>query len=123
MRHAFAVGLVERVGNLDGVLQDLLQRQRTFQQTLRERLAFEIFHYQIIDTVLLADVEESADVGMIQAGNGASFALESLAQLGTIRKMRRQNLNCNDSVEPRVPGAVYLAHSSRTDSGEDFIGP
>ena len=90
MRHAFAVRLVQRVGNLDGVLQHLLQRQRTFQQPLRERLAFEILHHQKINSVLMADVVERADVRMIQAGDGFCFAVESLTQFGTICKMRRQ---------------------------------
>ena len=69
VRDAFAVRLVQRVGDLDGVLQYLLDRQRTFLQALRERLAFEIFHHQKINSVLMADVEERADVRMVQAGN------------------------------------------------------
>ena len=79
MRYAFAVRLVERVGNLDGVLQHLFQRQRAFLQSLSERLAFQIFHHQIINSVLMAGVVERADMGMIQAGNRPCFALESFA--------------------------------------------
>jgi hypothetical protein len=60
---------------------------------------------------------------MIQAGNRSSFALESLAQFGSVRKMRRQHFDGNDAVEARVASAIHLTHSSRTDSGEDFIGP
>ena len=41
MGDAFAMRLVQRIGNLDGVLQYLLDRQRAFLQSLRERLAFE----------------------------------------------------------------------------------
>ena len=119
----FAMRLVERVGNLDGVLQHLFQRQRTFQQPLRQRLAFEIFHHQEINAVLLADVVERADVRMIQAGDGLRFALEPLAQFGTICKMRRQNLDGDNSIEAGIAGFVDLAHATRTDSGEDFVGP
>src|SRR6266404_2498739 len=88
---------------------------------MRERLAFQIFHHQIINAVLLADVEECADVRMIQAGNSARFALESFAQFGTIRKMRRQNFDGDDAVEPRVARAVHLTHPARADRGENFI--
>src|SRR6266702_3302999 len=59
---------------------------------------------------------------MIQAGDGARFALKALAQLGTICKMCRQNLDRNDSVQPRVAGAVHLAHPARTYAGDDFVG-
>ena len=92
MRDAFAMRLVQRIGNLDRVLQHLLQRQRTFQQSLRQRLAFEIFHHQKIDFVLMASVVERADVRMVQAGDGLCFALESFAQFGTVGEMSRQEL-------------------------------
>ena len=80
------------------------RRQRTFQQPLRERLAFEIFHHQIIGSVLVADVVEGADVGMIQAGNGFCFALESLAQFGAVREMIGQNFDGDDAIEAGVAG-------------------
>ena len=43
---------------------------------LGERLAFDQLHHQIIR----ADVVKRADVGMIQGGDGARFALETLAE-------------------------------------------
>ena len=92
-------------------------------QPLRERLALQIFHHQIIISILLTDVVEDADVRMIQAGDGLCFALESLAQFGTISKMRRQNFYCDDSIESGIAGFINLAHSARTYSGEDFVGP
>jgi hypothetical protein len=42
---AFAVGFVQRIGNFDGELQHLLQRERAFQQPLRQRLAFQVLHH------------------------------------------------------------------------------
>jgi hypothetical protein len=60
---------------------------------------------------------------MIQAGNGASFTLESFAQFGTIRKMRWQNLDGDDSVKPRIASAINLTHPAGAYAGEDFVGP
>ena len=37
--------------------------------------------------------------------------------------MRRQNFNCDYSIEAGIAGFVNLPHSTRTNSGEDFIGP
>jgi hypothetical protein len=71
----------------------------------------------------LADVEKRADVWMIQAGDGARFTLESFAQFGTIRKMRRQNFDGDDAIESRVAGAVHLTHPAGAYAGEDFVGP
>ena len=71
----------------------------------------------------MARVVERADVRMIQAGDGFRFALEPLAQFGAVSEMRGQNFNRDGSIEARVAGFVHLAHSARTDSGENFVGP
>ena len=68
-------------------------------------------------------VVKRADVGMIQASYGLCFTLETLAQLGAICKMRRQDFDGYNAVEAGIPGFVNLSHSARTDSGEDFVGP
>ena len=55
--------LVQRIGDLDGMAQDLIERQRAFPQPLRERLALEIFH-ELIGAILTADVVKGADARM-----------------------------------------------------------
>ena len=89
MDHAVAMGVIERAGNLDGIAQRLIQRQRPFLQPLRERIAFQILHHQVIDVVLLADIVERADMRVIQAGNRAGLTLEALAQLRLLRRGAR----------------------------------
>ena len=71
----------------------------------------------------MAGVVERADVGMIQAGDGFCFALEALAQFSAVCEMRGQNFDGDDSIEARIAGFVHLAHSARTDRGENFVGP
>src|SRR5579863_8489769 len=60
---------------------------------------------------------------MIEAGDGFGFAVEALAQLGAVGEMSRKDLDGHDALEARVAGTIHLAHSDRTDSGEDFIRP
>jgi len=62
-----------------------------------------------------ASVVERADVWMVQAGNCFCFALESLAQLGAVGEMSGKNFDGDNSIEARITGFVYLAHSARTD--------
>jgi hypothetical protein len=69
-----------------------------FLQPLRQRFAFQIFHHRIIRAILPAGIEECADVWMVQAGDGFRFALESLAQFGTIREMCGQDFDGDDAV-------------------------
>ena len=120
---ALAMRLVQRIGNLDCELQHLLDRQRASLQSLRERLAFDIFHHQKIDVVLVAGIEKRADVRMIQAGDGFRFALEPLAQFRAISEMRGQNFDRDGSIEARIAGFIHFAHSARADRGENFVWP
>ena len=122
VRDSFAMCFIQRIRNLDGVLQYLIERQWTFLETLRQRLAFQILHHQEISSVLLADVVEDADVGMIQAGDGARFAVEPLAQSGSIGKVIGKDFDGNDALQAGIPGAVHLAHPARANCREDFVG-
>jgi hypothetical protein len=64
-----------------------------FFQTFLQGLAFHALHDQIIHAVLMSDIVEDANVGMIQAGHGPGLVLEALlaAQIGG--KMRGENLD------------------------------
>ena len=114
--------LVERIGNLDGELQHLLDRQRTFRRRCAS-VSPSILHHKIIDIVLVTGVVEGADVRMVQAGDGFRFAVESFAQFRMVGEVVGKNLDGDDSIEARVASFVNLAHSARTDGGEDFVGP
>ena len=63
--------LVQRIRKLDGVAQNLIQRQRTFSQPVCQRLPFQVLHDQKMDSILLPDVVQDAYVGMVQAGDGS----------------------------------------------------
>lgn len=55
--------------------------------------------------------------------NRAGLAFETLPEFRTLRKMFGENLNCDVTVEPRIPGAVNLPHSPGTQWGKNFIRP
>src|SRR5438105_1252802 len=59
---------------------------------------------------------------MIQAGNGARFAVKTLAQSGTIGNVVGENFDGDDSVEACISGAVHLAHPACANCREDFVG-
>jgi hypothetical protein len=122
VRHAFAVGLVQGVRHLDGVLEHLLQRERTFRQPLGQRFALQVLHHQEIDSVLMSDVVEDADVRMIQSGDRPRFAVEALAHVGPTGKVCGQHLDGYDAVEPRVAGLIHLSHAPGADERDDFVG-
>jgi hypothetical protein len=78
------VGAGDGIGDLGAVTQDLVDRQRPLGHTLGQRLAFEILHDEEVDTVLMADVVEDADVWMVEGGDGLGLALETGFPLGVL---------------------------------------
>jgi hypothetical protein len=53
---------------------------------------------------------KSADVGMVQGGNLASFALHRLFQLRIGREISRCNFDSNIATKARIASAIYLSH-------------
>ena len=119
--HASAMRLVQSFADLNAELQHLRQRQRAFAQAVGKSFAFEKLHDQIVSSILMANIVQSADVGMIQRRNRPCLALKALPGFGR-REMRRKNLNRNRAIEAGVARAVNLAHAACTDGGDDFIG-
>src|SRR5206468_5400657 len=87
-----------------------------------ERLALQVFHDQEIDAVLVTYVMQGADVGMVQAGDGARLALEALPQFGVAGEVAGEDLDRHGPVESRVSGAIHLAHPARATGREDLEG-
>src|SRR5437016_11390551 len=123
MHHTAAMRFIQCVRDLRTHVEHLLQPQRPLLQTLRQRFTFETLHYQIVDSVLMTDVVQHADMWMIQVRDGFCFALEPLLVHRIRRKLRRQNLDGDTTLQPRITRAVHLAHAARTQWREDFVGP
>ena len=58
--------LLQPVADLGPVSQDLLDGQRPLAQTVCQGLTFQVFHDQVVDAILVANVVQRADVGMVQ---------------------------------------------------------
>ncbi len=119
---ALAVGLVEGVGDLDAVAEDLLRRHRPLRKAFSEGLPLEELHDDVVGLFLTADVVQHADVGMFQAGDGPGLALEALASFGIGLEGRRQDLDRDRTVQPRIPRLVGLSHPALAELGLDFVG-
>ena len=121
MDDALAMRLVERVGDLDGDLQRLVERERPFLEARGQRLALEMRHDQVVRAIDAADVVDAADVGMVQRGDGAGLALEPGPQIGIASNLTRQDLDGDRSIEACVAGSVDLAHAAGSEGGDDLI--
>ncbi len=71
--------------------------------------------------MLVADVEQRADVRMRELRDDAGFALEALARVGAGRDLRVEDFDGDDALETRVAGPVDLAHTSTANRRDDLV--
>ena len=109
MSDARAMCSGQRVGNLNRVLEGLVERQRTFLQPTCECLSLQILHHEEIDVVLTADVVQDADVRMIEGGDRARLAVEALPELWIVSELWRQDFDCDGTIEAGIAGLVHFA--------------
>ena len=81
MNDAFAVRGIERIRDLNGQQEQLLIIQRTAGDDVFERQAVQILHGDECSSLLLPDVVNGADIGMIQGGCRLRFPLETRQRL------------------------------------------
>ena len=121
MHHTTAMRFIQCIRDVRTQLEHLLQRQRPLLQTLGQRFALDALHHQVVDSVLMTDVMQHANVWMIQVRDGFRFALEPLLAYGIGRKLRGQNLDGDTAFQSRITRAVYLTHSARTERRHNFV--
>ena len=121
MHDALPVRLVERTGRFNRGLERFGKRQRALGEPLGQRLAREELHDQKRGSALLAHVVHRADMGMIKLRDRAGLTVEALAKLGISRERVWENLDCDISIEPRVPGAIHLAHATDAEKRDNLV--
>src|SRR5207244_9571667 len=100
--------------------QRLGGRQRAALQRVGERFALEELHDQERLPVVVADVEELADVRVAQAGRGAGLADEALAGRGVAGVA--DGLDGHLAPQPLVLGGVDYAHATLAQLADDAVG-
>ena len=130
------VGGIERLGNVAGDVQRLVQGQRPPLKAPGQRLPVEALHDEEVDRrlrlvgrrraarrPLAADVVQSADVRVAEPPHGPRLALEALARGGVGGHVRGQDLDGDRAVEARVGRPVHLAHAARPEGADHLVGP
>ena len=122
MDDALTMGFGESIGDLNAGAQDFIERHGGTLEAGGESLAFDEFHDQVVVAILLADIMQGADVGMVEAGNGAGFAHETFAIFGFPGKMIGEDFDGDGAVKAGVAGAVDFAHAAGAEGGGDLVG-
>ena len=108
---AFAMGGVERVGDLGAEIEHEVDGQRFSVDAVFEGLAFEIFHRQVGSAVFFADVIDGADVGVVQRRGSAGFAAEAVKDGKLTANLVGEKFERNETPQAGVLGFVDHTHS------------
>ncbi len=73
---------------------------------------FEKLHRDKGVAILVANIVDGADVGMIESGGGLRLPSKSRQRLCISGHLVRQKLECDETVQPRVFGFVNHAHAA-----------
>ena len=97
------------------------ERYGSARDAVSQRLAVDQLEHQRLDTIGVFESVDRADVGMIQRGQYARFALEPRAPLSIARERGRQNLDGDLAAEFGVARAIHLTHAPGTKLRQDPI--
>jgi hypothetical protein len=73
---------VERIGDLDGVFEQVLEWERARLQAVLQGLAAQHFHHDELLAAVPGNFVDGADVGMVQSRGGAGLAAKNVQGLG-----------------------------------------
>src|SRR5579859_2099557 len=96
-------------------------RDRRYSQHVLERLPFQQFHGDEWLPVVLVNVVNSADVGVIEGTRGLRFPLESLQSVMVLRELFRQELERDKAAELGVLGLIHHAHPAAPELLHDAV--
>ncbi len=115
------VGSGKCVGDVDAVLEGLVERELATREPGGERLPIQVLHDEEVGPVLMANVEQRTDVRVRQGGYGAGLTLESLPCRSVIGEVRRKHLDGDGPLKPRVTRLPHLAHPACAYTADDLI--
>ena len=121
MDDSLAVRAVERIGDLDADVDDLVGLQGPGREPIPKRLSLHQLHDDERVALVLADVVDRADVRVIQCGGRARLELEPIHGVGIVREFVMDELQRNGTAEANVFGSVDDAHAAFAQSTDDSI--
>lgn len=124
MDDVVAVGVFQRRCQLQcqGHGQGRIQTAVLFLKRL-QRDPFHVFHDDIVQILVLADIIDIDDGRMDQAGRRLGFPFELLHLRLVVHKLLAHNLDGHLAVQKHVPGQVDFCHAAEADGFQHFIAP
>ena len=110
MQNAAAVGVIERLQNLQHHRHRALPRQG---HEIPQHRAVDELHHQAQAVAILQQGVELGDVGVVELGLQAGLFAKTLHHAGTGGVFAAQPLDGHLALQQQVHGAIHHAHSAR----------
>jgi hypothetical protein len=121
MDDSFGMRGVQRVGDLNRKIQQLVNFGPLYLNAMLERLAVEILHSDERLTVALINVIDRANVGMVQSGRGARLALKTFERLAIAGQFIGQEFKGDPAAELYILGFVDHTHAPAAQLLQDAV--
>src|ERR1019366_2942551 len=95
--------------------------QRTPRNAVLQRHAVQKLHDEERMAVLLPDLMDRADIGMVEGGSSAGFAAETFQCLWVLRYIVREKFKGDKSTKRDVLGLIDHSHAAATELAGDLV--
>ncbi len=112
---------IQRVGNLDAEIEQLIELQRTALDAVLEGLALQQLHGDKVLAIGDVNFMDGADVWIIQRRGGPRLALEAFDSLRIAGKFRWEEFQCDKAPQLEVFGLVNHAHAAAAQLFHDSV--
>jgi hypothetical protein len=109
---AFGVSCVEGIGNFNAQGNYRVQVHRPAQNGVLQGHSVEELHDDEAQAVLLANIVNRANVGMVESGCSTGLAFESFQRMGVVGYLLGQKLESHEATQPRVLSLVDHTHAT-----------
>jgi hypothetical protein len=112
---------VKPVGNLNAVVDHVIDGDQAGADSVRERASLQAFHHQERARFPLTDVVQRTNIGMIQRGGGARLPLKPLERDTVAGHRLRNKLHCDGAPQTDVFGLVHQPHPALAQRHKNLI--
>jgi hypothetical protein len=118
---ALAVRGIESIGHFNRKREQALLVHRPPFNRVFQRLASQAFHHDEQMSIMLANLMDGADVGMVQRRGCASLPTKALQSLRVLRGIVGQKLQRHEAAQQRVFRLINHSHSAAAEEFDDPV--
>src|ERR1017187_2554940 len=121
MNDPLGVCRVQCIGNFNGDGNKNVRFQRTPSDAMLQCQPVQELHGDERLPIVLADLVDRADVGVVQGGSGACFPAEAFERLRVLSYVLGQNLQCDKAAKLGVLSLIDHTHAAATEFLDDTV--